>query len=329
MPSQNRIARHTAAAMFVGATLSLAATAVSLAQVEGPQPTRVLVRADAKHDAQTLVRASDVTMEVDGKQVQVTGFTPVTAPAGLSGRGRGQEVEVAVLIDDSLRSNFGVQLKDLENFVSSTVGPTTSVGVGYMRNGAAYFSNGFSKDPEVELKAVRLPLTASGIDGSPYFCLQSLVKHWPTNTGAARVVLMITNGTDRYNGSVSPLNQDSPYVDEAIKDAQRANVPVYSIYFGPRGVNSNLGSFSGQGYLGKVADETGGLLFNQGTLNPPSLTPYFRDFQQALNNTYVATFLDARPKLETLKVKTSVSGVKLKAQNQVQAGGGQAAPQGE
>ncbi len=321
---------HThAPRLFLGVTIALASSAVSLAQVEGPQSTRILVRADAKGDAQTSLKQSDVTIEVEGRPVEVTSFAPLTAPVGLSGQSRGQEVEVAVLIDDGLRSNFGIQLKDLEQFVTGTVGPHTSVGVGYMRNGAAYFSSGFSKDPEVELKAVRLPLAAGGIDGSPYFCLQSLVTHWPTNTGAARVVLMITNGIDRYNGSVSPLNQDSPYVDEAIRYAQRANVPVYSIYYGGRSINSNLGSFSGQGYLGKVADETGGLLFNTGQINPVSLTPYFRQFQQALSNTYTATFLDSHNKLQPLKVKSSVSGVKVRAQSQVQPGTPQGGPQGQ
>ncbi len=337
MPSMNstapRIRYIKSTALLFASTLALASSAGSLAQVsaaqnEGPQPTRILVRAEAKGDAATSLKASDVTFEVDGKPVQLKGLVPVIGAAGLSGKARGQEVEVAVLIDDGLRSNFGVQLRDLENFVTTTVGPTTSVGVGYMRNGAAYFSSGFSKDPEVELKAVRLPISASGIDGSPYFCLQELVKHWPTNTGAARVVLMITNGIDRYNGSVSPLNQNSPYVDQAITDAQRANVPVYSIYFGPRSVNSQLGSFSGQGYLGKVAQETGGILFNQGSINPVSLTPYFRQFQQALGNTYLATFLDARPRLESLRVRSNVSGVKVRAQSQVQAGVPQGSPQG-
>jgi hypothetical protein len=338
MPSTNSTTNRAAyckpATLFFAATLTLASSAVSLAQLsaaqaEGPQPTRILVRADAKGNAPIRLKTSDITMQVDGKPVQLTGLAPLVVTAGLSGKARGQEVEVALLIDDGLRSNFGVQLRDVENFVTSTVGPTTSVGVGYMRNGAAYFSSGFSKDPEVELKAVRLPISASGIDGSPYFCLQELVKHWPTNTGAARVVLMITNGIDRYNGSVSPLNQNSPYVDQAITDAQRANVPVYSIYFGPRGVNSQLGSFSGQGYLGKVAQETGGILFNSGSINPVSLSPYFRQFQQALGNTYLATFLDARPKLESLKVKSNVSGVKVRAQSQVQAGVPQGSTQGQ
>ena len=308
-------------------------TAAAVAQVEGPQSTHILVRADAKGNAPTQLKTSDVTMEVDGKPVEVTGFTPLVVNAGqgpgLSGHVQGQQVEVAVLLDDGLRSNFDIQLRDLEKFVTTTVGPTTAVSVGYMRNGGVYFANGFSKDPEVVLKSVRLPISVSGVDGSPYFCLEELTKHWPTRTGAARVVLMITNGIDRYNGSVSPLNQDSPYVDEAIKDAQRANIPVYSIYYGGHAVNGNFSSFSGQGYLSKVAEETGGILFNNGQLNPPSLSPYFHEFQQALNNTYLATFLDGRPKLETLKVKSSVPGVKVHAQNQVQAGNLAGHSQGE
>lgn len=293
------------------------------AQVEGPQPTRVLVRAEAKGGAPTSLNASSVKLEVGGRDVELTKFAPVLQPAGLSGRNRGQRLEVALLIDDGLRGNFGTNLSDVEHFVVGAVSPTTAVGVGYMRNGTVIFPQGFSNDPEVERKAVRLPISASGVDGSPYFCLQDLIKRWPTNTGAARVVLMITNGIDRYNGSVSPLNQDSPYVDNAIRDAQRAFVPVYSIYFGRRQVNSGFGSFSGQGYLGKVADETGGILFNQGTINPPSIAPFFNEFEKALANTYSAEFLTGNRKLDRLKVSSTAPGVKVYAQKQIQmpAGG--------
>lgn len=290
------------------------------AQVEGPQTTRVLVRAEAKGGQPASLNASAVKLEVGNQQVQVTRFAPVMQPTGLSGNNRGQQLEVALLIDDGLRGNFDTNLQDVERFVAGAVSPTTAVGVGYMRNGSVYFPEGFSKDGEVEKKAVRLPLSAGGVSGSPYFCLQDLVKHWPTHSGAARVVLMITNGIDLYNGSVSPLNQDSPYVDEAIRDAQRAYVPVYSIFYGRRNINNGLGSFSGQGYLGKVAEETGGILFNQGTINPPSITPFFNQFEKALNNTYSAEFLSGSRRLERLKVSSMTQGVKLYTQKEVQAG---------
>lgn len=303
------------AALIVSTAAFQVAAVQAFAQDEGPSTLRVIVRAEAKHDAvPPALQASDVKVEFNGKVADVTNLQPLTRPGG-------RPVEVALLIDDGLRGNFGTQLRDVEQFVQATAGPQVALGVGYMRNGRAEFPAGFSTEPEQAMKAVRLPISAAGISGSPYFCLQDLVKHWPTNTNAAHVVLMITNGIDYYNGSVSPLNQDSPYVQSALDDAQRAGVPVYSIYYGGRNFNANLPSFSGQSYLSQVAEGTGGELFNGGQINPPSLTPYFKQFNTALRESYVVSFVSGGRRLEALKVSTKVSGVKLHAQKAASAAG--------
>ena len=90
---------------------------------------------------------------------------------------------------------------------------------------------------------------------------------------------MITNGVDPYNGSVSPLNQDSPYVQSSQEDAQRAGVAVYSIYYPVRGERGNLVSFSGQGYLQQVGAATGGESLYTGSMTPPDLAPFFDHFR--------------------------------------------------
>ena len=277
------------------------------AQEEGPATVRVIVRAEAKGNAvRAGLQASDLRVEFNGKAAELSRVQPLT-------RTSGRPVEVALLIDDGLRGNFGTQLRDVEQFVQTTASPQVALGVGYMRNGRVTFPAGFSTDPEREAQAIRLPISASGISGSPYFCLQDLVKHWPTGTNAAHVVLMITNGIDYYNGSVSPLNQNSPYVQSAMMDAQRAGIPVYSIYYGGRDLNANLPSFSGQNYLSQVAEGTGGELFNGGQINPPSLSPFFRRFNTSLRESYLVDFLTGNRKLQRLKVSTTVSGVKLYA----------------
>ncbi len=284
------------------------------AQDEGPAMVRVVVRAETKNQAPATLQASDLKLEFGGKKADISRVQPLM-------RQGGRPVEVALLIDDGLRSNFGTQLQEVEQFVTKTASPQVAVGVGYMRNGHAEFPSGFSTDPEQELKAVRLPISGAGVDGSPYFCLDDLLKRWPTNTGAARVVLMITSGIDRYNGSVSPMNQDSPYVQQAMENAQKAGVPVYSIYYGRREVNSGLGSFSGQSYLGQVAEGTGGEAFNQGTINPVSLAPYFTQFDRALQESYLVSFQTSSRKLERLKVSSTVSGLKVHAAQAVSADG--------
>ena len=289
-------------------------------QQEGPVNTRVLVRADVKKGAAPpSLRASDIKVNVAGRDVPVVSVAPAMALKTMSGAPAGQPLEVAVLLDDGLRSNFAINISEISSFVRETASPSVAVGVGYMRNGTVNFGKGFSHDPDVVAKGVRIPLSSGGISASPYFCLQDLVKHWPTNTGAARVVIMITNGIDYYNGSVSPLNQDSPYVTQAIRDAQRARVPVYSIYFGGRGVNGFYSSASGQNYLAQVAQGTGGETYNQGQITPPSISPFLKQFQQALAHSYQVSFQDSGNSLQRLKITTTAPGVKLKAQSDVQA----------
>ncbi|AFL88564.1 hypothetical protein Terro_2667 [Terriglobus roseus DSM 18391] len=285
------------------------------AYTEGPKPVSIIVRAESKGGAPTL-QPSDLKLEFNGKTVPVSSLQALSV-----GNKPGVRTEVALLIDDGLRSNFGIQLHEVESFVKNTVSPTTAVGVGYMRNGGVNFPQGFSTEAEQELKAIRLPISMAGVDGSPYFCLQDLVKKWPVHPGVARVVLMITSGIDRYNGSVSPMNQDSPYVAQAITDAQRAGVPVYSIYYGRREVNGNLASFSGQSYLSQTAEGTGGESLNGGTINPVSLEPYFRKFDSELRESYLVTFQTGSTKLQRVKVSSNTKGVKLRAQQLAGAAG--------
>jgi hypothetical protein len=151
------------------------------------------------------------------------------------------------------------------------------------------------------------------------------VKHWPSNEPGARFVLMITNGIDLYNGRPSVLNQDSPYVQTAQEDAQRAGVAVYSIYYGQAFQQGARGSFSGQSYLAQVGEATGGASFNIGTITPPSLAPYLNQFDQAIAQSYIVSFQlnSSREKRDTLthiKLSTSQPGVKIHAPENVHPG---------
>ncbi len=127
---------------------------------------------------------------------------------------------------------------------------------------------------------------------------------------------MITNGVDPYNGSVSPMNQNSVYVDNSIRDAQRAGVPVYSIYYSNAGIHGGAASFSGQSYLAKVSDETGGQAYFQGMGNPVSLSPFFERFSKSVSESYVATFpapSETHNNLISLKFSTSLGSTKLQS----------------
>jgi hypothetical protein len=296
---------------------------VANAQQEGPTPTQALISFDSK--SPVAPTAKDVTIKVENRATNLLSLAPVP-PSG---------AQVALLIDDGLRTRIGSELGNLRAFLTS-LPQGTEVFVGYMQNGRVVSGSnnpGFTTDRAAAAEGLRISMGVPGASASPYFSLSDFVKNWPSSAEdqvaqpaqrpmhKARIVLMITNGVDPYNGSTNITNQDSPYVAAAVTDAQRAGVPVYSIYYTDAGFGPRRGSFSGQSYLQQVAQGTGGTTYYQGSGSPVSLAPFLKQFQNALAETYVATFpVDANKKMVYLKLSTTLPKTKLKAPDQVRPG---------
>ncbi|MGD0444079.1 MAG: hypothetical protein ABSA39_09095 [Edaphobacter sp.] len=295
----------------------------AFSQQEGSTPTQTLISLDSKTPA--TATAQNITLKVDNR------VTPLLNLAQVPPNG----AQIALLIDDGLRTSIGGDLNNIRSFITSFPAGT-EVFVGFMQNGrvvSASDNPGFSTDRAAVAQGVRLPMGLRGASASPYFCLSDFVKNWPPSAEGqptsqsqqpahkARFVLMITNGVDPYNGSTSVLNQDSPYVADAVTDAQRAGVPVYSIYYNDAGFRGGRGSFSGQSYLQQLAQGTGGMTYYQGTGNPVSLAPFLKQFQNAIADSYVATFpVDGNKKMVNLKLSTTLPKTKVNAANQIRPG---------
>jgi hypothetical protein len=293
------------------------------AQQEAGTPTQALVSFDSRNPAAPT--AKDVTVKVDNR------VTPLLNLASVPPNG----AQVALLIDDGLRTVIGSEMNNIRAFLNN-LPQGTEVYIGYMQNGRVVSAGnlpGFTTDRAAAGQGLRLPMGLRGASASPYFCLSDFVKNWPPSAEGqrsaqsqqpahkARIVLMITNGVDPYNGSTSITNQDSPYVSAAVTDAQRSGVPVYSIYYGDAGIRGGRASFSGQGYLQQLAQGTGGTAYYQGTGSPVSLAPFLKQFQTAIADTFVATFpVDGNKKMVSLKLSTSLPKTKLNAPDQVRPG---------
>jgi hypothetical protein len=124
------------------------------------------------------------------------------------------DMQLFVLLDDATRSSsLAIQLPELKMFLES-LPATTQVAVGYMRNGTFGLVQGFTGDHQEATRALRLPAAIPGENGSPYFVLSDLAKHWPSKQSTnRRAVLMLTDGVDPYYGAA---NMDDPYVNAAI-----------------------------------------------------------------------------------------------------------------
>jgi hypothetical protein len=299
-------------------SLALAPTLVARAQEEGPVPTQALVNVDPK--SAPPANASGLMVSVNDHKEPLSDWRPVMPG----------NAQVALLIDDGLRETVGRELNNLKAFITN-LPPGVEVMVGFMQYGHVTSDQPFTANHELAASALHLPEGLPGMSASPYICLSDFVKSWPgtgssSGQGAphkARFVLMLSDGVDPYNGSTSVMNQDSPYVDASVKDAQRAGVAVYAIYFGDAGIRGRSADNSGQNYLSQLTQGTGGISLWEGVGNPVSMAPFLKQFQQAVSETYIATFpapLGKNPQKDMVRVKFSAPKTKLHAPEEVRPG---------
>jgi hypothetical protein len=294
----------------------LIAAPLALAQNEGQGQGQAVVTVLPKNDKQPTadVSAQSISFEVNGKHAGAPTWQPL--------RGAQSGVELVLLIDDGARMSLGREMEEIAHFVQS-LPPNVKISIAYMENGRAAMSGPFTTNHEVALQGLHLPVGAPGVSASPYFCLSSLAKEWPsTDRTVRREVMMITDGVDSYERQYDP---DDPYVNSAINDSVRAGLVVYSIYWASNGRadRSWYENNAGQNLLLQLDQATGGRSYWEGTGNPVTLAPYFDDLSRRLNNQYELSFtapLKGKPQVETLKVKTSAPDVKVDAPERVFVG---------
>ncbi len=294
-------------AMVLGLALWTPVAGRLLAQNAAPPGTaaHLLVTVEARHGTDVPdIGRRDVMVYEGHDRDQVTDWVPA--------QGDNAALELFILLDDGSSVSLGRQLESLRRFITSQPA-STKVAVGYMQNGTAKVQQNLTSDHALAAQSLRLPVGESGINGSPYFSLSDLVKHWPESS-ARREVLMVTDGIDRYYGSGDP---DDPYLSAAIQDAQRAGIAVYAIYtpgvghFG----HSYWQTYWGQIYLSRLTDETGGESYSIGfTGSPVNFDPYLDDMERHFAHQYLLTFI-AKPQNKSgwqrVKVTTEVSNAEL------------------
>jgi len=290
---------------MVTATLLVAASAIPPAPDAKSIPAQMVVTVSAASQSEQPphLDAADLTVLEDKVATPIIGIEHL--PGDLA------DLQLFILMDDSTRSSsLGIQLPELKSFVEA-LPPAAQVAVGYMRNGTVALTQSFTTDRQKALVAMRLPQAEPGVNGSPYFVLSDLVKHWPSKQPAVRrEVLMLTDGVDRY---YTAAIMDDPYVDAAIHDAQKNGVIVYSIYLRGAGLYGR-GAWAtniAQSRLIQVSEETGGYAYFEEFTDPVTISPFLNDLQNRLDNQYEVTIAANEKGFQAVKVRTEVPGVKI------------------
>jgi hypothetical protein len=260
------------------------------------------------------VNREDVIVRQGKDRLKVTGWTPA--------RGDHAGLDLFILIDDASDPSLGSQLDDLRAFINVQP-PTTSVGVGYMRNATVEITQNFTTDHSQTAKALRLPIASVGAFGSPYLSVIDLMKRWPAHSNR-REVVMVSDGIDRFRGGprYRGLRFISPDVDSASSVAQRTGTIIDTIF--TRGIGRLGRNFwditNGQNSMAKLSDETGGESFYLGIQNPVSFKPYLDELQKMLDNQYILEFQaipGTKSGLQYVNLSTDVAGVELNSADSV------------
>ena len=268
-------------------------------------PAHMVVTVEPHHGSEVpVVNREDVMVYERKDRDPVTEWIPA--------QGERAGLELFILLDDGSNASLGPLLADIRQFIGGQPA-STRIGIGYMQNGSAKIVQNLTSDHEQAAKALRLPMGIRGVNGSPYFSVSDLIKHWP-ESGSRREVLVITDGVDLYYGSG---DAQDPYLQESIANAQRAGIVVSAIYtpgvghFG----HSYWQTYWGQLYLAQLADETGGESYAIGFNGTPvSFGPYLDDLTRRMSHQFLLTFLAKPPKkagLQAVKLRTEVPNVDL------------------
>src|SRR6202034_4360404 len=290
---------------FALAALALATT-VFAAETDQGQGQAVITVLPKNDDLKGLnILSQNVQLKVDGKGSGVTSWALAKGP--------NSPLELVILIDGSARTSLGTQMSEIEGFVKE-MPKDTRMAIAYMENGRAAFTGPLSSEPPQILNGLHLPGGGPGESSSPYFCLSDLAKNWPSrDPSARREVVMITDGVDYYNPR---LDLDDPYVLAAIQDSIRSGLVVYSFYWKNQGRmdRSAYESNAGQSLLSEVTQATGGNIYWEGTGNPASFDPFFKDLRQRSVNQYRLAFsaqLKGKPQIEHLSLKIQGAEAKI------------------
>lgn len=247
----------------------------------------------------------DLTLSEDGEPQTIL---------SVRGMGTNSPITVAVLIQDDVVSSVANEIKPLAEFIRG-LPKGSRVMTGYLRTGSLQVRQKFTGDLEKAAKSLRMP-TGSPSAGpyNPYVEVIEALRKFEAQPLGRRAILLVSDGLDLSRGPDSSAPTQSVDLQRAINEAQRRGVAIYGFY-APTLLSTNNPLLIGnaQSSLLRIATETGGLAFFQGTGVPVSFAPFIRELDISLQKQAALTFLSTHldKGFHRIEVKSVTPGVRI------------------
>ena len=198
-----------------------------------------------------------------------------------------EPVNIAVLIQDDLISQVANEIGETRNFIRS-LPQGSRVMVGYVRSGSLQVRQPFTTDLEKAARSLRIPTASTASSPfNPYVevveALKKFDQGWTNNA-----LLLISDGLDVSRGFDSTSAGQTLDLHRAISEAKKRQVSVFTFYAPSVGLTSRnrLAASYGQSSLNRLANDTGGKAFFQGSTGFVTFDSYFKGLRQTLNQQY-------------------------------------------
>jgi VWFA-related protein len=205
-------------------------------------------------------------------------------------------LSLAVILQEDLSPDVNLQLRDLRDFIKRL--PRGSrVMVGYIRGGTFRVRQRFTDNLERAASALQI-VGGNASSNGPFEGVAEATNYFEAMPSGRRAILLVSDGVDASQGTTALDVLNSPQLDQAMLKAQRRSVAVYSIYSPTlltQTASSTLISY-GQSALQKLADETGGQSFYQGSIAPVSYIPFLKELDMLLDRQFALTYLSTHMK---------------------------------
>ncbi|HEX9543537.1 MAG TPA: hypothetical protein VF955_00025 [Pyrinomonadaceae bacterium] len=196
-----------------------------------------------------------------------------------------EPINLAILIQDDLTAQVGNELGVTADFIRSL--PRGSrVMVGYITSGTLQVRQPFTSDLNKAAKSLRIPVSSTAASSfNPYVEVIEALRGFNSNLRGRNAVLLISDGLDDSRGFDVTSAGHSIDLERAIKQANQRNVAVYAFYAPSVGLSSHsmLAASYGQSSLNRLANDTGGKAFFQGSTGFVTFNSYFSRLAQTLN----------------------------------------------
>jgi VWFA-related protein len=279
----NRLRRFVFPSFIVAV---LAVSALAQDKPRGvPKPVTVPISIRLRGGAPTEMRFIDFLLREDGDvQQEVSRRTPLDSPMTL-----------AILFQDDLVSSSSIDMKNMSSFVRSQPGGSR-VMIGYIRPGSLEVRKKFTNELERAAESIRVPLgLASAGAYNPYVEIIEGLKRFDSQPMGRRAMIVVSDGIDVARGADSSSPSQSIDLHRAITEAQRRAVAIYTIFVPPAAPALQGLVLNGQSCLQRLADETGGRAFFQGTAAPVSFDPFLKEIDLLMSRQLALTYRSTHP----------------------------------